>query len=152
MTTNTDKSKIELKSQVKALASSLLMLRKAQDISEAEFINKFDDVNIQELNVLNTIGDSKTCIMSDIAKNLSLSLSSVTIIVDKLVRAGLVERIRGEDDRRIVFGRLTLDGYKIYQAQIDHLNAVLEKILLKLTVDERGNLIQVIQKVAKNWI
>jgi DNA-binding MarR family transcriptional regulator len=142
---------MNLAERTKALAQSLLLLRKIQNKTEATFIKNLGNLNMQELNVLNTIGDQPGCTMSAIAKNLSLSLSSITVIVEKLVKNGLVTRIRSEEDRRIVYGRLTTAGDKIYQIQIEHLYKTLTKVLEKLSNNEQNNLINVMQKLTKNW-
>lgn len=143
---------MEFKDNVKSLANSLLLLRKIQDSTQAEFVKSLGGLSMQELNVLNTIGDNKSCIMSDIAKNLSLSLSSVTVIVEKLVKSGLVERVRSEEDRRIVYGKLTSEGAKIYQSQIDFLYSMLNKILEKLSLEEQSSLTRVVQKIAASLV
>lgn len=144
---NIDKSAIE--QHVHELAKYLLLLRKIQDKSQADFLASLSGLSMQELNVLNIIGDNEPCIMSDIAKIAVLSLSSVTGIVDKLVKSKLVKRIRSEQDRRIVQGRLTADGKKIYEIQIKHMHDVLRKILSLLSESEQRDFIGIFQKITK---
>lgn len=138
-----------LEHRVEELAQYLLLLRKMQDTSGAEFLTSLGGLSLQEVNVLNIIGDHEPCIMSDIAKHAVLSLSSVTVIVDKLVKANLVERVRSEEDRRIVRGSLTLEGKKIYQIQIQHMHDVLRKVLSPLTVEEQENFLKIFQKITR---
>ncbi len=135
--------------RVEELAHYLLILRKMQDKSGAEILASLGNLSVQELNVLNIIGDTEPCIMSDIAKQASLSLSSVTVIVDKLVKAKLVQRVRSEEDRRIVRGSLTAEGKKIYQLQIQHMHGVLRHILNLLTDEEQGNFLNIFQKITR---
>jgi DNA-binding MarR family transcriptional regulator len=150
---NKNKSVTDLiHARVNKLADLLLRLRKVQNQAEAAFIATLGNLNLQELNVLNCIGDHGSSIMSEIAKQLSLSLSSITVIVDKLVKLNLVSRIRSEDDRRIVYGSLTPEGEKIYQLQIDHLHEVLKNVLAPLTNQEQENLIQIIQKLTQAFV
>lgn len=47
---------------------------------------------------------------SELAQRLGVSTSAMTGMVDRLVRPGLVERRRDEDDRRVVWVRLTESG------------------------------------------
>ena len=138
--------------RVQQLAQYLLLLRKMQDRSSAEFIASLGRLSMQELNILNIIGDNDPCIMSDIAKQASLSLSSVTIIVEKLVKAKLVKRIRSEEDRRIVRGSLTPEGKKIYQVQIEHMHKNIRKILDALTAEEQESLLKIFQKFTVAWM
>jgi DNA-binding MarR family transcriptional regulator len=142
----------ELNQQVEEFGRYLLLLRKMQDKSGAEFLRSLGNLSMQELNILNAIGDHESCTMSDIAKQVSLSLSSVTVIADKLVKAKLVERIRSEEDRRIVRGTLTAEGKKIYHLQIHHLHDVLKKMLGMLSEEERKNLLTIFNKFTQNWV
>lgn len=139
----------QLDQRVQELARYLLLLRKMQDKTGAELIASLGSLSMQELNVLNIIGDTEPCIMSDIAKQAVLSLSSVTVIVDKLVKAKLVKRIRSEEDRRVVRGSLTDEGKKIYHIQIDHMHGVLRKILNLLAIEEQESFLKIFQKITQ---
>jgi DNA-binding MarR family transcriptional regulator len=141
---NTDSS---LEERAQQLAHYLLFLRKIQDKADALLIDSLKNLSMQELNVLNIIGDQGSCIMSKIAESAYLSLSSITVIVDKLVKANLVDRIRSEKDRRIVQGVLTEAGQKIYQIQIDHLHAILRKLLNTLTLEEQMHFLKIFKKI-----
>lgn len=141
-----------LDDRVQELAKYLVLIRKMQDKTGSELLTSLGNLSMQELNVINIIGDNEPCIMSEIAKQVSLSLSSVTGIVDKLVKAKLVKRIRSEEDRRIVRGSLTQEGRKIYQIQIEHMQAVLRAILNKLSVAEQENFLTLFQKITRAWV
>lgn len=151
MITKTD-SQTTIEQRVQQLAQYLLLLRKMQDATGAEHLKSLGGLSMQELNVLNIIGDTEPAIMSDIAKQSALSLSSVTVIVDKLVKKKLVQRIRSDEDRRIVRGSLTPEGKKIYHKQIEHMHAVLRKILNLLSVEEQENFLKIFQKITRGWI
>ncbi|MDR3492224.1 MAG: MarR family transcriptional regulator [Gammaproteobacteria bacterium] len=153
MNTKDDKeTKNSLEDHVQELAQHLLLLRKMQDQAGAELLSSLGNLSMQELNILNIIGDTDKCTMSDIAKRASLSLSSVTVIVDKLVKGDLVERVRSEQDRRIVWGRLTEAGYKIYLVQIKHMHDVLIKMLGSLLPEERISFLTVFKKITQSYL
>ncbi|GEM_PF-1862699 len=143
--------KNSLEQHVQELAQHLLLLRKMQDNAGAELLSSLGNLSMQELNILNIIGDMEKCTMTDIAKRASLSLSSVTVIVDKLVKGKLVERIRSEEDRRIVWGGLTPEGYKIYLVQIKHMHGVLSKMLGPLLPEERASFLKVFKKIIQSY-
>jgi len=140
-----------LNSRVQELENYLLLIRKIQDSTDASFLESLGGLNMQELNVLNILGDNESCIMSDIAKQASLSLSSVTVIVEKLVKAGLAERLRSEQDRRIVHGSLTPAGQQIYHIQIQHMQGLLRKMLSLLSEDEQTQFLSIFQKITRTW-
>jgi len=136
--------------RIQELAQYLLLLRKIQDKSSADFVASLGGLSVQELNVINIIGENEPCIMSEIAKHAVLSLSSVTVIVDKLVKAKLVKRIRSEEDRRIVSGSLTDEGRKIYHIQIEHIHEIIRKILNTLEPGEQDTFLKLFQKIARS--
>jgi DNA-binding MarR family transcriptional regulator len=141
-----------LEQHVQELAHHLFLLRKMQAKADAELLVSLGKLSIQELNILNIIGESEPCIMSDIAKRAVLSLSSVTVIVDKLVKSKLVQRVRSEEDRRIVRGSLTPEGKQIYQVQIQHMQSVLSKMLNVLTTQEQKDFLSIFQKITSAWV
>lgn len=138
-----------LEARIEQLAQCLILLRKMQDKTDADLLESLGSLSMQELSVLNIVGDNEPCIMSEIAKQAFLSLSSITVIIDKLVKAKLVKRVRSETDRRIVQGILTAEGKKIYQVQIKHMHGVLRKILNALSVDEQENFLKLFQKIIR---
>ncbi|MDP4142888.1 MAG: MarR family transcriptional regulator [Bacillota bacterium] len=53
--------------------------------------------------VLRTLGHNEKMKISDLSSHLGLSNSTVSGIVDRLEKQGMVERIRSEEDRRVVY-------------------------------------------------
>ncbi len=54
--------------------------------------------------------EDRPLMMKEMAEELGLALGTVTGIIDRLFREGLVERYRDEKDRRIVWARITEKG------------------------------------------
>lgn len=133
--------------KVKQMTSYMLAFRRMQDKSETEFLASLGNLNLPQLNVLNIIGDSEPTTMGDIAKRASLSLSSVTLIVDKLTRNKLVVRTRSKDDRRIVYAKLSPEGQKLYQIQIEHMQVVGRKMFAVLNQEEQEMLLSILKKL-----
>jgi DNA-binding MarR family transcriptional regulator len=63
--------------------------------------------------MLATIADAPDITVTQLGKALSVHVSTASNLLDKLARAGLVERLRGEEDRRLVRLRLTDRGRDI---------------------------------------
>ena len=85
--------------------------------------------------------------MTSVAKTLGVTTGTLTIAVNSLVKKGYVERVRSEEDRRVVLISLSEKGRKAYlhhqrfheqmiEAIVEELSAeeqvVLEKALVKL--------------------
>ncbi|MEA2536433.1 MAG: hypothetical protein QOF11_667 [Chloroflexota bacterium] len=67
-------------------------------------------VSMTHLHVMWRIEESGELPMSRLAEVLDVSLSNATGLIDRMVERGLIERIRPEDDRRVVLVGLTAAG------------------------------------------
>jgi len=75
--------------------------------------------------------------MSELADRLLLSRSGATRLVDRLVAAGMVERVMCDVDRRGQWASLTDAGYeRLRTASPTHLRGVAEHFLDRLSADE----------------
>ncbi|MGI5891932.1 MAG: MarR family winged helix-turn-helix transcriptional regulator [Bacillota bacterium] len=108
---------------------------------EEATIKKMDslDLSISELHLLEAIGrkkDQKKTI-SDIALHLGVTLPSVTVAINKLVKKGYVVKKRCEEDGRIVFVSLTRLGHKVDLAHSYFHAQMNRKISLGLNEEEK---------------
>jgi DNA-binding MarR family transcriptional regulator len=79
--------------------------------------------------------------MSELAGSALLSLSGMTRLVDRLVRDGLVERERCEDDRRGFFATPTAAGTALFErARATHLDGVRSRFLSRFAPAELASL------------
>lgn len=133
------------------LMQQIISFRHVQDQKTAAFLKSLGRLSMQELNVLNILGDHGACTMTQVAKFASLSMSSVTLLVDKLARAKIVNRERSEKDRRVVTAELTADGLKIYESQLQHMHDVIRRSLQVLSKTEQATLLSLVEKIVKSW-
>lgn len=108
----------------------------------------FSTFTHQELHALVFIGGNGPCSMSDIAKHLQLSLSSITGIIDKLIAKKMARRIRSTEDRRIVQVVLTDEATKLYRTAMNGRLDFVRKILNALSSHEQDVLLALFKKVA----
>ena len=74
--------------------------------------------------------------MSAIAKKLNITMGSLTTAMNSLVNKKYVERHRSEEDRRVVFVRLTAKGVRAYRHHEDYHRQMTQAILDKLDEKE----------------
>ena len=71
----------------------------------------------------------------ELAKSLALSTSSTSLLVDRLVAGGWVERFADKDDRRVVHIRLVprlhREFKRHYGRQVSRINDILDQLPLK---------------------
>ena len=87
--------------------------------------------------------------MSELADRLLLSRSGVTRLVDRLVGAGLVERMTCDDDRRGQWASLTDAGLRrLRDASPTHLRGIAEHFLDRLSAEELRAIEGALERVA----
>lgn len=93
--------------------------------------------------MLATIADTPDITVSQLGQALSVHVSTASNQLDKLARAGLVERLRGDTDRRVVRLRLTDKGKDIVARaprpltgiMVDALEKIPEEVRVRLNED-----------------
>ena len=75
----------------------------------------FNDVSITDLHTIEAIGMYEKKMMSEVAKNLDITVGTLTVAVNKLVKKDYVQRFKSEDDKRIVLIGLTKKGRLLYR-------------------------------------
>jgi DNA-binding MarR family transcriptional regulator len=89
--------------------------------------------------------------MSELADRLMLSRSGATRLVDRLVAAGLVERVTCDDDRRGQWASLTDAGHeRLRRASPTHLRGVGEHFLDRLSADELQGLGRIFTRLGED--
>lgn len=90
--------------------------------------------------MLATIADTPDITVSQLGQALSIHVSTTSNLLDKLARAGLVVRLRGEEDRRVVRLRLTDQGRDIVARAPRPLTGLVVDALEKMPEDSLARL------------
>lgn len=117
-------------------------------IVAAESIESTDNLKPKEVNTIVFIGKYDGCIMRQIADFLQVADSTVTMLVDRLVKKKLVNRELSEEDRRIIKIVLTDQGKKIYQDHLKSYQKFCRGMLMTLEEKEQDLYVELIQKIA----
>lgn len=72
--------------------------------------SQFSDISLKEMHTIEIIGKNTNVTPSDIARELMLTLGTVTTSLNKLEAKGYIERKRSKLDRRVVHLTLTKKG------------------------------------------
>ena len=88
------------------------------------------------------------CGPTDVARFLGVAMTTMSSATDRLAKRGLLERHRPEDDRRAVALRLSETGKQYVSIQEQAYHDMFLLMLNRLSVDERGAFITMIQKIA----
>ncbi|MDU1888229.1 MAG: MarR family transcriptional regulator, partial [Enterococcus faecalis] len=92
--------------------------------------SQFNDLSITEMHTIEAIGMYKKKTSSEVAKELSITVGTLTVAINNLVKKGYVERLRSEDDRRVVKLGLTKKGKLLFRVH-QHFHREMVKNILK---------------------
>ncbi|HEY0980778.1 MULTISPECIES: MarR family winged helix-turn-helix transcriptional regulator [unclassified Schlesneria] len=107
------------------------------------------ELHVQELRVIELLGQEGPRMMREIAEYLSLAVNSVTSIADNLEQKGLACRLRSDADRRVVKIELTPTGRQMYKSLTDTNLRLLRGMLGALTEDEQEIFMVLFRKIAR---
>lgn len=96
----------------------------------------FSDLTNNDMHVIEAIGIKEPKNMSAIAKLLSVTVGTLTIAMNSLVKKGYVVRERSQTDRRVVYIFLSEKGRAAYQHHAGFHREMIESICNRLTEEE----------------
>lgn len=107
-------------------------------IIEEKALKKGEHLNltINDIHVIEAIGDGVPKNMSSVAKSLRVTMGTLTISVNSLVKKGYVDRVRSEEDRRVVLVSLTETGRRAYREHKRFHEQMIEGITGRLDPEE----------------
>lgn len=107
------------------------------------------DCSREEIRALILLRTRGGVTMTDMAAELGVPLSTATHTVDRLVRKGLVVRVRSEKDRRIVQVELSDDGRAFQAALRAKHQAMARSWLTPLSAGERDIFLELMAKITE---
>lgn len=107
------------------------------------------DLSISEIHMLEVVGKGKDRrrTISELAEVLNITLPSVTVAINKLMKKGYVEKVRGEEDGRIVYVSLTRQGRRIDSAHRYFHESMVRSIIRDMTESEMQALYKGVMKL-----
>jgi DNA-binding MarR family transcriptional regulator len=84
---------------------------------------------------------------SEVAKELKVTMGTLTVAINNLEKKGYVERFRSEDDRRVVKLGLTKHGRLLYRMHERFHRLMVEKAIESLSEEERAVLLKALKNL-----
>ncbi len=122
-------------------------ITRAVDIRSRKLLQDYG-LTAPQLTTLRAVSRMQPASASVIAKEIHLGQPTVTGILDRLERRGLIERTRGEHDRRSVNIALTDEGRRILEAAPSVLQDQFQESLARLQEWERTQILSTLQRIA----
>lgn len=114
---------------------------------KALITEEFKDISVTDMHIIEAIGITHPKTMTVISKSLGVTMGTLTVGINGLVKKGYVVRERGEKDRRVVYASLTLKGHRAYQHHMQFHKNMIDSITHDLTPEEAAVLTKTFIKV-----
>lgn len=127
------------------------LFRDVNDIEQKAIItSEFGDLTNNDMHVIEAIGIHEPKNMSTIARALSVTVGTLTISMNSLVKKGYVDRQRSSEDRRVVYISLSEKGVKAYHHHKKFHEQMIESVVKELTEEELEALVKALTKL-NSW-
>lgn len=124
------------------------LFRDVMDLEQRAIItSEYHDITNNDMHVIEAVGLGEPKNMSAIAKVLSVTMGTLTIAMNSLVKKGYVKRTRGKEDRRVVYISLSEKGKGAYQHHEKFHRHMIDEILRDLTAEETEALMKSLTKL-----
>ena len=114
---------------------------------KALITEEFKGISVTDMHIIEAIGVMEQRTMSKIAKSLNVTMGTLTIGVNGLVKKGYVERNRSQIDRRIVYASLTVKGKAAYVHHMRFHKDMINSVINDITEEEAEILTRTLKKL-----
>lgn len=116
---------------------------------KAIITDEFRDLTNNDMHVIEAIGTGDGGNMSSIARKLNITVGSLTTAMNGLVNKKYVERHRSEEDRRVVYVKLTPKGIRAYKHHEDYHRQMTQAVMDKLDEKEMPVLLKTLDALSE---
>ncbi len=139
-----DDNKLNLRLYIALNRCQQTVLKKSQETLKKNnlTVSQFD-----VLEILYYMGDLK---VGEIIERSLSTIGNISLVIDNLVKLSLVEKKKGEKDRRITYVSLTEEGRKKIEKVLPERLGDLDRIMEPLEAEDKRSLIMLLQKLGLN--
>jgi DNA-binding MarR family transcriptional regulator len=141
--------KLLLKAQAERLFKAVEGIERSL---EHDLIGSEMDLTKPQLRTLMAISRAGCVTMSELGKLTGYPTSALTGIIDRMIKKKLVQRVRDDDDRRIVKVIATPPGAALAAGFQRKLLRSFSVVLGKMELREREKMVSMIEKIARSFV
>lgn len=128
----------------------VILFNDIMDLEQKALISgKFTNISINDMHIIEAIGEKEPQKMSQIAKSMKVTVGTLTTAMNSLVKKGYVIRQKGEEDRRVVLISLSDIGLEAYQMHMKFHIDMVQAIMKSLDDNEIEVLTGALKKLSK---
>jgi MarR family 2-MHQ and catechol resistance regulon transcriptional repressor len=107
-------------------------------------------LTLTEFDALEPLYNKGELPLKDLSEKMLMANGSVTYVINKLEKRGLVKRVPSKNDRRVYHTSLTDEGYKFFDDLFQKFVPFNNTLFSSLTVEEREQYIMLTKKLGKS--
>lgn len=125
-----DAAKVE-KATVEDVVSDLLLIMPLirKKLLNLDDIKQKSGLPMTHMHLMMLLRREGSATVSDIARRFQIAKPNITPLIDRLAQEGLVERVRGDKDKRVIYIRLRSEGEK----RLDEICGIASENLMSLS-------------------
>lgn len=134
---------------ISTLNEMLVKLFRSINVIEERAIRtgEYQDVTANDMHVIEAIGTEEAKNMTSVARALDVTTGTLTIAVNSLVKKGYVNRVRSEEDRRVVLISLSEKGKRAFLHHRKFHDQMVGAVVEELTEEEQEVLEKALRKL-----
>lgn len=102
-----------------------------------------------QVNLLGPLAEAGEMSSGQLAEAAGLTPATTTHMLDQLAVAGVVERERQENDKRVVITRLTAEGAKMLDERVEEMTAAWGEALGDYDADQLASACEVLESICR---
>jgi DNA-binding MarR family transcriptional regulator len=106
-------------------------------------------VNMSQLKAMTAFSEDSLLSMGELCKMANIKMPSMTEVVDRFEKEEILERIRDDEDRRVVKVQMTAKGKKMHKEVLKRRADELTKMFGVLTTKDREKLVDSLKNVSE---
>lgn len=106
-----------------------------------------EEISPKQFILLRVLHEKGRSTVSDLANILKQSNSATTIALNRLVKSGYIDRIRDEQDRRVVWVTLSEKAIPLIEGLLNRRRALMRKLMENLSNDELDQFTNFLRKM-----
>ena len=108
---------------------------------------EFSDLSVTEMHRIEAIGCDREMTMTEVARDLEITVGTLTTAINRLIKKEYVERRRIEEDRRVVLIKLTGKGEEAFKSHKQFHDDMIKSIMEELPQEEEVVLISSLKRM-----
>ena len=108
---------------------------------------EFSDLSVTEMHIIEAIGCDREMTMTEVARDLEITVGTLTTAINRLIKKEYVERRRIEEDRRVVLIKLTGKGEEAFKSHKQFHDDMIKSIMEELPQEEEVVLISSLKRM-----